>query len=248
MGANAQTSVPLFSSGEVLTAANQNLSAGTGVPVFATTTTRDAAFGGTGEKVLAEGQLCYIEASDVVQYYNGSTWATLAPATPGALVYITGATFTTAATVSFASGVFTSTYDNYIVTLNLTASSADQDIAIRVNNAGTARTAANYYGSKTSINAAGTSVNAASNAATSHNAMRSLTAYITLGAVINVFAPTATTTNTSWTVQAFGAESTSSANIVSGCTYNALEAHDGLTFVVGGTISGKYRVYGVANS
>jgi hypothetical protein len=75
MGVNAQTSVPLFTAGEVLTAANQNISAGTGVPVFATTTTRDAAFGGTGEKVLAEGQMCYIEAApNRLQIYDGATW------------------------------------------------------------------------------------------------------------------------------------------------------------------------------
>lgn len=78
MGANAQTSVPLFVANSVLTAAQQNISAATGVPVFATTVTRDAAFGGSN-KVLAEGQLAYIEASDVVQYYTGAAWATLAP-------------------------------------------------------------------------------------------------------------------------------------------------------------------------
>lgn len=77
--ANEQTSVPLFASGEVLTAANMNLSAGTGVPVFATTTTRDAAFGGTGEKVLEEGQLCYLSDSNIVQYYTGAAWATVGP-------------------------------------------------------------------------------------------------------------------------------------------------------------------------
>ena len=82
MGANAQISVPAFTIGQVLTA-QQQTEINTGVPVFATTTTRDAAFGGTGEKVLAQGQLAYIEASDVVQYYNGTTWATLAPTTSG---------------------------------------------------------------------------------------------------------------------------------------------------------------------
>ena len=80
MGANAQTSVPAFVSGQVLTA-QQQTQINTGVPVFATTVTRDAAFGGTGEKVLAQGQLAYIEATDVVQYYNGTSWATLAPTT-----------------------------------------------------------------------------------------------------------------------------------------------------------------------
>lgn len=80
MGANAQTTVPTFTAAQVLTSAQMNESARTGVPVFATTTTRDAAFGGAGEKTLAEGQLAYIEASDIVQYYDGSSWKTLAPA------------------------------------------------------------------------------------------------------------------------------------------------------------------------
>lgn len=79
MGANAQTSVPTFTAGQILTAAQMNASARTGVPVFATTTTRDAAFGSSPLKTLAQGQLCYIEATNVVQYYNGSAWATLAP-------------------------------------------------------------------------------------------------------------------------------------------------------------------------
>ena len=76
--ANTQTAVPLFVANAVLTAAQQNISAGTGVPVFATTVTRDAAFGGSN-KALAEGQLCYIEASNIVQYYDGAAWATVGP-------------------------------------------------------------------------------------------------------------------------------------------------------------------------
>lgn len=75
MGANAQTSVWTFTAGSVLTAAQMNDTARTGVPVFATTTTRDAAFGGTGEKTLAEGQVCYIEAAPQrYQIYNGTAW------------------------------------------------------------------------------------------------------------------------------------------------------------------------------
>jgi hypothetical protein len=72
--ANTQIKVPLFAAAEVLTAANMNISAGTGIPVFATTVTRDAAFGGAGEKVLAEGQFAYIEATDELQYYDGAGW------------------------------------------------------------------------------------------------------------------------------------------------------------------------------
>jgi hypothetical protein len=70
---NTQTSVPAFTAGQVLTAA-QMTEVNTGIPVFATTTTRDAAFGGTGEKTLAEGQFAYIEADNSTQYYDGSAW------------------------------------------------------------------------------------------------------------------------------------------------------------------------------
>ena len=74
MGVNAQTSVPLFVANTVLTAAQQNTSAATGVPVFATTVTRDAAFGGSN-KVLAQGQMAFVETAGL-QFYNGTAWVT----------------------------------------------------------------------------------------------------------------------------------------------------------------------------
>lgn len=83
MGANAQTTVPTFVAAQVLTAQQLNNSARTGVPVFADATARDAAFGGTGEKTLAEGQLAYLEDLNVVQYYDGAAWATVGPTTSG---------------------------------------------------------------------------------------------------------------------------------------------------------------------
>lgn len=112
MGVNAQTTVPTFTVGQILTAAEQNTGARTGVPVFATTVTRDAAFGGAN-KTLAEGQLCYLESTDVVQYYTGAAWATVGPATASALVRVGGGSLTGAA-VTFSS-VFSATYDAYLV-------------------------------------------------------------------------------------------------------------------------------------
>lgn len=94
MGINAQTSVPKFTSGDVLTAANTNLLTNA-PPVFSGTATRDAAFGGAGEKTLAEGQLCYLEDSNVVQYYDGSTFATVGPFTTGFQTAFTSGSQTT---------------------------------------------------------------------------------------------------------------------------------------------------------
>ena len=107
--ANTQTAVPLFVANAVLTAAQQNISAGTGVPVFATTVTRDAAFGGSN-KALAEGQLAYIEASNIVQYYDGAAWATLGPATSkiAQVVNFTTATAVSSTSTSFVTSGLTS--------------------------------------------------------------------------------------------------------------------------------------------
>lgn len=101
MGANAQTTVPTFTAGQVLTADQQNQSARTGVPVFADSSARDAAFGGAGEKTLAEGQLAYLEDSNVVQYYDGAAWATVGPSA------LTTSTATVATSQTSASTTYT---------------------------------------------------------------------------------------------------------------------------------------------
>ena len=79
MGANAVTTVPVYTAGEVLTAADMNIT-NSGIPVFATSVTRDAAFGGSGEKTLAEGQFAYLEDTNTTQYYDGAAWVAVAPA------------------------------------------------------------------------------------------------------------------------------------------------------------------------
>jgi len=124
MGANAQTTVQKFLSGAVLTAEQQNFSAATGVPVFATTVTRDAAFGGAN-KVLAEGQTCYLEDANVVQYYDGAAWATVGPAAAGALTLIKTQTIGDAVSTVEVTGAFSSTYDNYKILINGGVCSAD---------------------------------------------------------------------------------------------------------------------------
>lgn len=80
MGLNAQTSVPSFTIGQVLTA-EQMGQVNTGIPVFSNTTTRDAAFGGTGEKTLAQGQFCYLESTGKLTVYTGASWANVGTST-----------------------------------------------------------------------------------------------------------------------------------------------------------------------
>jgi hypothetical protein len=243
MGANAVTTVPVYTAGEVLTAADLNIT-NSGIPVFASTVERDAAFGGTGEKTLAEGQFAYLETGNVTQYYDGANWQSVG-VNPG-LVYITGASFTTAATVSMAAGTFTSTYENYLVTLNVTASSVDQNLLLRVNNAGTPRTAANYYGEKVSSATSTGSVGATS---LNFSAVRQTAPFA--GYNIFVFQPLDAGTRTTVNGQGLGFPNgggVGALNVSFSVVYDVSEANDGLTFLVGGTISGNYRVYGIANS
>jgi len=101
MGANAQTTVPTFQASQVLTADQMNQSARTGVPVFANTTARDAAFGGAGEKTLAEGQLCYLEDTNKVQFYDGAAWANLGSVTK-VTAFTANGTFTPPTGVTYA--------------------------------------------------------------------------------------------------------------------------------------------------
>jgi hypothetical protein len=105
MGANAQTAVPVFTAGQVLTAA-QVTQINTGVPVFATTVTRDAAFDGAGEKTLAQGQFCYLESTGKLQVYTGSAWANVGTSTNVAAFTASG-TWTVPAGVTYAIATIT---------------------------------------------------------------------------------------------------------------------------------------------
>jgi len=59
-----------FSAGEVLTAANvQTYLMDQAIPVFASSTARDAAITSP-----SEGQHCFLSDTDALQYYTGSAW------------------------------------------------------------------------------------------------------------------------------------------------------------------------------
>jgi len=165
---NEQTSVPLYAASEVLTAANMNISAGTGVPVFATTATRDAAFGGSN-KALAEGQLCYLESTNVVQQYNGTAWETVGPSVSGLVPIIptsvavgsgSGSFDATTGTVTFSgassvstNGVFTATYANYMIVNTVLCASGGVYGTLRMRAAGTDVTSSTYKYGQSFINA-----------------------------------------------------------------------------------------------
>jgi pyrroline-5-carboxylate reductase len=249
MGVNAQTSVPAFTAGQVLTAAEMT-EVNTGIPVFADTTARDAAFGGAGEKVLAEGQYAYIEATNTTQFYDGSSWLPVGT-TPG-MVYITGASFSAQTTVSMAAGVFTSTYKTYLVIFQ-TVASTFININMRVNASGSPVTTGNYAQAVSLVNTAGsvTGIGTGSGTALSLVATDSSSPFPGYAA-ITVYDPANASSNTGATFTSYGsiaAGAGTSGLSNGGLRFNSNAAHDGLTFIAAsGNMTGFYRVYGISES
>jgi hypothetical protein len=132
MGLNAQTTVPAFTAGQILTAAQQT-DINTGIPVFATTVTRDAAFNGTGEKVLAEGQFAFLEDSNATQFYDGSAWQTLG----GGLTLVKTQTIGTTVASVTVTGAFSATYNAYKIIVDGGVGSATALLGLQLGAANT---------------------------------------------------------------------------------------------------------------
>jgi hypothetical protein len=240
MGANATTFVPAYVSGEVLTAADLTVT-NSGIPVFATTVTRDAAFGGTGEKTLAEGQFAYIEATNTTQYYDGAAWQSVG-VTPGLTLVATG-TAAAAASVTV-NTCFTSTYDEYLLVMDVNGSTTGQ-LRLQMRNAGSTITAANYQWFRMGYNNSGATENANANAETSW-----LFAYANSTtpsvATINLYDPLTSR------IGSHNAYATSNNNLdtniavfATGFRYTSAQAFDSFVLSVSaGTITGTVRVYG----
>ena len=76
-----------FVTGDVLTAGDTNGYLMQGVWVFADATARDAAV--TSPQ---EGNMCYLENTDAVQYYSGSAWVAVGGTGRGLMAYVTSTT------------------------------------------------------------------------------------------------------------------------------------------------------------
>lgn len=235
MGANAQTSVPAFTSGQVLTA-QQQTEINTGIPVFATTTTRDAAFGGTGEKTLAEGQFAYIEASNTTQYYDGTAWQTVG----GGLTLISTTTIGSAVSSVTVSSVFSSTYDNYKIIISGGASNTDVVIGTTLGS-----TSTGYYCAYTGATyAAASSSNFADNNASSWSRCVSSTTSGVMG-MFDLIGP-----NLAKRTFIIGSQMDPAIGRFSAGYLNDTTQYTSITFTVsGGTqTGGTIRVYGYQNS
>ena len=244
MGANATTFVPSYTAGEVLTAANLSVT-NSGIPVFATTTTRDAAFGGTGEKTLAEGQFAYIEATDTTQYYNGSAWVSVGT-TPG-LVCIGSASLS--ANPTNITNVFSSTYKNYKIVIDNAVATGRGYMYFRIG-AGVS-TSIYFYASSSRISN-GTTQNIEGNSQTLirlSNWENATTSNIrAIGSTIEIQNPFEALNTTLQETHGGGSIAELWAGF-SGGLVNDTTSYTGFTIgAESGTLSGTVTVYGYANS
>ena len=247
MGANAVTTVPVYTAGEVLTAADMNIT-NSGIPVFATTVTRDAAFGGAGEKTLAEGQFAYIEATNTTQYYDGADWQSVGVA-PG-LVFLTGASFTAAGTVSLPAATFSATYENYLMFFDITNSSTDIALTMRFRIGGTDNSTSNYNNGFTGIDNTGATQNKTANGATAFALSDISTGVDRQIMNLNIANPFDTSKTE---INGFVGRQPSAlggfAVMSGGGIFNTTTSFDSLTVICStGNIDGNYRIYGYANS
>jgi hypothetical protein len=251
MGANAQTTVPTFTAAQVLTADQQNQSARTGVPVFATTITRDAAFGGAGEKTLAEGQLAYVEGTGL-QSYNGSSWVTWGTAPTSGLAYITGTTFSGAVSFSLPNDTFTSTYQSYRVWVQITSAVTNNStLSMRLRAAGSDNTTSNYNSAISGSSAGGAAQNSGVGAGSSFTigfTRQGFTSDVCTF-IFDVVSPKETQATTyQGTIAGQIAASLLGFGTIGG-QFQATTSFDALSIISSsGNIAGSYKVYGYANS
>ena len=240
MGANAQTAVPVFTAGQVLTA-QQQTEINTGIPVFATTVTRDAAFGGTGEKTLAEGQFAYIEATNTTQYYDGSNWQSVG-VTPGLVCVKAETAFTTSSSIT-ADNVFTSSYTNYLLQIRMT-SSTNTSSRLRLRVGGVAASGANYNYQRLQANS--TTVAGLRESSITYFDLEAVNGAFFTTDVIQFFAPAlAEPTNITMFQDLSNGAYTSPILTIHAGNHTVATAYDGFEFFpVSGTFTGTYTVYG----
>jgi len=241
MGANAQTSVPTFTAGEILTATNMNISARTGIPVFADSTARDAAFGGTGEKTLAEGQFAYLESTNATQYYDGSAWQSVAGSS--GLTLISTTTIGSAVNSVTVTGAFRSTYDNYKIVLSGGVGSTVENIGLQLGS-----TTTGYYWGGSGFAYGGTASAAGGSNAASFQRFGAMTTSL-LDGVADLFNPNLAK-NTTIHNQYVVADTANNAAVYGGFLNNTTQ-YTAFTLIgasaatmTGGTI----KVYGYQNS
>ena len=207
-------------------------------------------FGGTAARGSAiptptDGMAAYLQDSDSLTIYNGSAWTPVG--NQPTLQFINSTTFSTATTVSLDS-VFTATYVNYKVLVNITAASVNgAQLNLRTRTVGPPpadETGSNYRVGEYKVGAANSQAAASTNNSLLTNGTLGLMSSTSgFGVEINMYSP-------------FSADRTKYASIgaggnlqITGMAMIVNTSYGGLTiFPSSGNITGTMTVYGIKES
>jgi hypothetical protein len=130
-----------FTAGEVLTASNvQDYLMDQSVMVFADSTARATNIGTAN---FEEGMVSYLEDSDTVEVYDGSAWASIAPASTSGLTLINTTSFSGVSSQSV-NDVFSATYTHYLIIPRATHATTAVELQMRLRVAGADNTSTQY--------------------------------------------------------------------------------------------------------
>jgi hypothetical protein len=209
---------------------------------FATTTARDAAFGGVGEPTLAEGMTAYIDADNSIYTYDGSNWVKMVSAsTPPAMELVKTQTFSASSGVEIQT-CFNSNYENYSVYITLFGSASTNTQTQYMTGTNTRDIAATYnrFGFYWNVGVNNFNIaNQTSDFLINHGT--TLSDYST--AQMTIYRPNVSTVRTNSTVFAYSGDSglTTFLSFSKATTV----AYTGLyLFPTSGTITGTVSVYG----
>jgi len=214
----------------------------------------------TGVLTIAAGAGVTLNGADVLtvaQYQGGTIFFTSASSAiffptaktvaAAGLVFVTSATFSASAAVAFANDTFTSTYNNYLVVMNFGSSASSTTLALQVRDNSGTKSTSNYFSGTTAMRYTGSTANRNTNAGSSATlfGMGGSGSNAIENVMFMVSNPTSATSNTVCTFYFYADD----AGGAGGVRYGEAEAHTGLVFTPSsGTITGTYRVYGIANS
>jgi hypothetical protein len=231
-----------FSTGDVLTAADANgYLASQVVMVFASSAARASAI--TSPQ---EGMITYLKDTDVTQYYSGSAYVTIGGNT-GALTLLSSTSFTTSSAHSV-NDVFSTTYQNYLIQLNMDPSSATGYQQMRMRVSAADNTTSNYFWSGLyNLSNASTVTGEAGSAQTSFTY-----GYLESGGTgswtMNIANPFETKPTT-YALTSGRYNGTQSVLYYNSAAFSASTSFTGFTlYPASGTITGKVRVYGYNNA
>jgi hypothetical protein len=209
----------------------------------------DATARGSAIPSPSEGMVTYDKATDTLEFFDGSSFVPVVPTPPaptgGGLEHINTSSFTTVSSVALPTNTFSSTYKNYLITLQFTAASATSTMLLRLRSGSTNETAAAYQSALTTTRVSGAQLSINSQNATSGRIgdFNSAAPYPALQ--LTIFNPQTSGRQTNWSGTGSYRDGTSNYFGVFGGVLDNTTSYDSLAVLIGsGNFSGFISAFG----